>query len=105
MSSIPNNAVTKAATATADTKFKLVTKPMWFASVNIHCLTHPAFYGDRTAQEAPVFVNDVVYYDAPTDLNELYFCNQGAGLNAKIVAVGILLLDEEKIRLGIPLGV
>ena len=105
MSSLPNNAVSKSATATADTMFPIVSKPMWFASVNIHCLTHAAFYGDRTEQEAPVYVNDVVYYDSPTNLNEIYFKNLGAGNNAKLVAVGVLLLDAEKIRLGIPLGV
>lgn len=97
-----NNVVSKSATASADTKFNLVTKPMWFHSLNIVCLTNGAYYGDRESQEFPLAVNDVTYFEHPVDLNEIFFKNQGAGLNAKIVAVGALILKSEKIRLGIP---
>ena len=97
-----NNVVSKAATAAADTMFKLVNAPMWFSSLNVVCLTNAAYYGDRVDQEAPVFVNDVIYYEHPVNLNELYFKNQGAGANAKIVAVGALMLKAEMVRLGIP---
>ena len=97
-----NNVVSKTATAAADTMFKLVNAPMWFHSLNVHCITHPAYYGDRTEQEAPVYVNDVLFYEHPVDLNQLFFKNQGAGNNAKIVAVGALILESEKKRLGIP---
>ncbi len=96
-----NNIISKSYTATADTKFKLVTKPMWFHSLNIVCLTHGAYYGDRTEQEIPMAVNDVIYYEHPVNLDELFFKNQGAGNNAKIVAVGALILKAEKQRLGI----
>ena len=99
MSSLPNNVVTKQRTATVDTKFKLVSKDMWFASLNIHCITHPAYYGDRTEQDAPFYANDVLYYDAPVNLNEIYFKNMSAGSNTKIVAVGVLILDVELKRL------
>jgi hypothetical protein len=75
---------------------------MWFHSLNVVCLANSAYYGDRVEQEAPLFVNDVVYYEHPVNLNEIYFKNQTGGSNAKIVAVGALMLKSEMIRLGIP---
>lgn len=96
-----NNVVSKTATAAADTKFKLVSAPMWFHSLNIVCMTNGAYYGDRVAQDFPMNVNDVIYYEHPVNLDEIYFKNQGAGANAKIVAVGALILKAEMQRLGI----
>ncbi len=102
MPEMENNVVSKNKTASADTKFNVTSPPMWFHSLNVRCLTHPAFYGDRTEQVFPMYVNEVVYFEHPVNLSELYFKNQGAGNNAKIVAVGALMLKSEMKRLGIP---
>lgn len=99
---VKNNVVSKTNTATDDLKFNLVSSPLWFASLNVVCLTHPAYQGDRTEQEAPLYVNDVYFCEHPVNLQELFFKNQGAGNNAKIVAYGVLLMDAEKRRLGLP---
>lgn len=99
---LENNVVTRKHTATSDLKFNLVDAPMWFASINVVSLTNSAFYGDRVDQESPMFVNDVVFYDAPTDLSQLFFKNYGAAANCKIVASGVLLLNSELKRLGLP---
>jgi len=99
---LENNVVTRKHITTNDLKFNLVDAPLWYASVNVVALTNSAFYGDRVDQDSPMFVNDVVYYDAPTDLSQLYFKNYAAGSNCKIVASGVLLLKSELKRLGLP---
>jgi len=104
MAKLTNNVVTRKHTATDDLKFNLNDAPMWFASINVVALTHSSFYGDRVDQESPMFINDVMYYDSPTDLSQLYFKNYGAGANCKIVASGVLLLESEMRRLGIPIA-
>jgi len=98
---LPNNIITRTHTAAADTMFKLVSAPMWFNSLNVHCLTNTAFYGDRTAQDAPLFVNDVFYCEHPIDLNQMYFKNYTGGSNCKIVAVGMLMTDQELLERGL----
>lgn len=100
--SLENNVVTRKHTTVVDTKFNLVDVPMWFSSLNVVALTNNAFYGDRVDQESPLFVNDVLSYEAPTDLSQLYFKNYTAGSNCKIVASGVLLLESELKRLGLP---
>lgn len=97
-----NNVVTRKHLALNDLKFNLVDAPMWFASVNVVALTKSAFYGDRVDQDSPLFVNDVVYYDAPTDLSQIYFKNYSAGDDCLVVASGVLLLKSELLRLGLP---
>ena len=102
MAEMVNNVVTRKHLALDDLKFNLNNAPMWFASINIVALTHPACYGDRVDQDSPIFVNDVVYYDAPTDLSQIFFKNYNAGDDCLIVASGVLLLKSEMKRLGIP---
>jgi len=98
-----NNFVSKSLTAPNDLKFNLVSTPLWFGSLNVVCLTHPAFHGDRTEQLAPLYVNDVFFCEHPVNLQELFFKNQNAGDDALVVAYGALLLDAEKRRMGLPI--
>ena len=101
MSSLPNNVITRKKTPSNDLMFKLVDSDMWFSSVNVTALLNDAFYGDRVDQDSPFYVSDVFYFDAPTNLNELYFKNLNAGSNCKIVATGVLILKAELKRLGL----
>lgn len=91
----PQTFISVAHTATDDSKFKLVTADMWFSSINIYSKTNHAYFGDRNNQEAPLDVGDVVYYDVPTNLNDIFFKNKTAGSNTTIIATGTLMLERD----------
>jgi len=83
----PYSFVSFTKTATTDGIFRLIDINVPFYNVNLHCLTNNAYYGDRNYVEAPLFVNDVAYFDY-LDLSDVYFKNYTGGSNCKIVAVG-----------------
>jgi len=101
MSSIPI-LYRSSTTATADTPFKLVKKDTWFESIDVFVYDHDAYLGDLRDQDVRVYAGDIYYLLHPVNLNDYYFKNVGAGDNIRIVVAGILLSDNRKKQLGIP---
>lgn len=87
-------------TATDNNKFHLVDVDLWVSEVNIHVLLQDAKYGDFDVQEATITTNDVPFFK-DVNLADLYFKNDGAGANTKIVLVGIRMTEARKKELGI----
>ena len=82
-------------TATADTKFRLIQSDAWFRDLNIECFTNDAYYGDTNEQDLTLPSGDILAYQGPINLAEIYFKNQNAGSNCKITAAGTLLTPKE----------
>lgn len=66
--------------------------PLIFQELDIQILTNDAYYGDKNNQEFELSAGDIVSFRSSTGINltEIYFKNQGAGNNIKVVAVGLL---------------
>lgn len=66
--------------------------PLIFQELDIQILTNDAYYGDKNIQEFEVSAGDIISFRSSTgvDLTQIFFKNQNAGLNCKIVAVGLL---------------
>jgi len=91
-------------TATSDAVFKLCTENLWFKYLDIFVYTNNAYIGDIADQQALILANDIYYTLFPANLYDFYFKNGTSGSNTKIVAMGILLSNNEKKAMGIPLG-
>ena len=105
MPDIYPSVVSRSYTASADTVFNLVSSDLWFEEINIHCYTNTAKYGDTrdlTNVFGLIYPNDVVTF-RNVNLKDLYFMNNGAGANATISIVGVIMRDARKKELGIPL--
>lgn len=66
--------------------------PLVFQELDIQILTYAAYYGDHNNQEFELSAGDIVSFrtSAGIDLTKLFFKNQTAGQNVKVVAVGLL---------------
>ena len=82
-------------TATADTKFRLSAADMWFKTINIECQTNGAYYGDLNEQDLILYADDVLDFDGPINLAEIFFKNKTAGSNCVIKVAGSLLLPAD----------
>ena len=85
----------KTKTATADTAFQIepsgsVEGETLLTSVNIHCVTNSAYYGNSAYQNAPIMVNAVVWFDGIVKVSDLWFKNYTAGSNCVITVVGLI---------------
>jgi len=83
----PYSFVSFSKTATTDSIFRLTDIQVPMYNVNIHALSNNAYYGDRNYVEAPLFINDVAFFDY-LDISDVFFKNYTAGSNTKIVAAG-----------------
>lgn len=63
-----------------------------FQELDIQILTNDAYYGDHNIQEFELSAGDIVSFrsSAGINLKDIYFKNQTAGNNIKVVAVGLL---------------
>ncbi|PNX45504.1 MAG: hypothetical protein BV457_09460 [Thermoplasmata archaeon M9B1D] len=66
--------------------------PLIFQELDIQILTNDAYYGDKNIQEFELSAGDIVSFrsSAGVNLTDIFFKNQNAGNNTKIVAVGLL---------------
>lgn len=66
--------------------------PLIFTELDIQILTNDAYYGDKNEQAFELTAGDIVSFRNSTGVNltDIYFKNQGAGNNIKVVAVGVL---------------
>lgn len=76
-------------TATADTKFKLVSEKLILCDVMVNCQSNDCYFGDTNHQEFEMNVGDVFTFNNPVDLHDLFFKNKIAGDNTKIVLTGV----------------
>ena len=79
-------------TATSDVAFRVEPNPeVILSSINIHCYTNDAYYGNSKETLAIIKSNSVVWFEAPQGIkvSDLLFKNYTAGNNTTIVIVGI----------------
>ena len=74
-------------TATDDNPFRLVTVSIPMYEVNIHCFLKKANYGNLAEQNGEINVGEIPYFPN-VDLKDIWFKNNNAGDNTKIVAIG-----------------
>lgn len=94
-----SNVVSYAHTATDDLIFKTISTDLWLSNANIHIVTNNAYYGDVNLQVAHADAGDILTFD-DFNLANLYFRNYGAGLNATIYVVGIVMPKKRMRELG-----
>jgi len=65
---------------------------MVFQELDLQILTNDAYYGDKITQEFELSAGDIISFRSSTGLNlkDIFFKNQGAGNNIKVVGVGLL---------------
>ena len=85
----------KQVTATADTPFQVEPSgseegQTILTSVNIHCYTNDAYYGNLAKQQGIIRANAVVWFDGSIRVSDLWFKNYTAGSNTVIVITGIV---------------
>ncbi len=68
--------------------------PQPFYECNIHCATHPVYYGTGEICEAPLSVGDVAFFKNG-NLQDIFVKNQGAGNNGKIIIVATVPTAEK----------
>jgi hypothetical protein len=90
-------------TATNDNSFQVVSIDKWFEFLDVFVFDQNAYMGDVFNQDVTIVANDIYYFPTPVNGKEVYFKNIGAGLNARVVFVGVELSDARKKVLGIPL--
>lgn len=93
---------TSSTTAAADAAFKVTNGPTWFESIDIFIYDNDVFMGDIGVQEILIGSGDLYYLLHPVNLDNYFFKNAVAGANTRIVVAGILLSDQRKRQLGIP---
>jgi hypothetical protein len=96
----PSSFLSFTKTATADAPFRLTAENIPFYDLNIHCLTHDFYYGDKAIQEADQYVGDVSFF-RHADLSDIWFKNQNAGSNTKVVGVATVPTTFVKQALGL----
>lgn len=88
---------TKTVTASADTPFQVDSEENNFlTSINIHCYTNDAYYGNSYLQSGIIRTNAVVWFDGIIRVSDLWFKNYTAGSNCVIVITGILVKNGLK---------
>jgi hypothetical protein len=97
---ISSSVISLSHTATDDNKFHLSDVDLWASEANIHVLTNDAKYGDFDTQEATITTNDVPFF-RNFNIRDIYFKNDGAAANTKIVIVGIRMRESVMKELGI----
>lgn len=83
----------KSKTASADSQFQVDDGNTVLTSINIHCTTNPAYYGDKNFQQGIILANAVVWFDKPVKVADLWFKNYTAGSNCVITITGTTLGD------------
>lgn len=91
----PGTIYVKQITASADTPFQVEQSgseegQTILSSVNIHCYTNPAYYGNSAFQQGVIQANAVVWFDGSIRVSDLWFKNYTAGSNTVIVVTGIV---------------
>lgn len=91
----PGSVYSRQVTATADTPFQIEQAGSeegmtLLSSVNIHCYTNAAYYGNAAFQQGVIQPNAVVWFDGTIRVSDLWFKNYTAGSNAVIVVTGIV---------------
>jgi hypothetical protein len=86
-----SNFYVKEYTFTDDTTQRLEDNPnIVLSSVNIHCYSNPAGYGNSLLVSGIIQPNAVVWFDSPTRPFDFMFKNYTPGSNTKIVIIGPL---------------
>jgi len=94
--SLPRGTVfVRTVTATSDIAFPIVSSGseegnIILSSINIHCYTNPAYYGNGAFQVGQIMPNAVVWFDGHIRVSDLWFKNYTAGSNTVITVVGIV---------------
>jgi hypothetical protein len=86
---MPSTLYSKTKTATSDALFQVdVEGNVMLSSINIHCYTNPAYYGNMSACNGIIQANAVVWFDKPVKVSDLWFKNYTAGSNCVITITG-----------------
>jgi hypothetical protein len=89
MTSILSSFYTKSATATSDLPFSVEDdSTVILTSINIHCFTNDAKYGNGAIIDGVIRANAVVWFDAPCKVADVMFKNYTAGSNCTITITG-----------------
>ena len=81
----------KSLTASDDGVFSVEDEPtIVLTSVNIHCYTNDAYYGNAAGTLGIIRANAVIWFDSPCRISDLLFKNLTAGSNTTIVITGTL---------------
>ena len=85
----------KTVTATDDNPFQIEEEgsemgETILSSINIHCYTFDAAYGNIAQQRGIIRANAVVWFDGSIRVCDLWFKNYAAGSNTVIVITGIV---------------
>lgn len=91
----PGTVYVKQVTASADTPFQIEQSgseegQTILSSVNIHCYTNDAYYGNSAFQQGIIRANAVVWFDGICRVSDLWFKNYTAGSNCVIVVTGLV---------------
>jgi hypothetical protein len=83
-------------TATANTPFQVEPSgseegETLLTSVNIHCYSNDAYYGNSALQSGIIRANAVVWFEGICKVSDLYFKNLTAGSNCQIVICGLVV--------------
>lgn len=76
-------------TATADTKFRLVSESVILRDVMVNIQDNDCLFGDTNNQLFNLNLGDVFTFDNPVDISDIFFKNATAGNNTKIVLTGV----------------
>ena len=93
MESVLSQFYSKTVTATSDVAFRVEQNPsVILTSINIHCYTNDAYYGNAHETQGIIKANAVVWFDAPggVKISDLLFRNYTAGSNCVITITGII---------------
>ena len=89
MASILSSFYTKSYTATSDLPFSVEDdSTVILTSVNIHCFSNDAKYGNGAIIDGVIRANAVVWFDAPCKVADVMFKNYTAGSNCTITITG-----------------
>jgi len=73
-----------------DTAKPLDYTPVVLRECDIQIQDENVYYGDKSDQDFELSAGDIVSYQTPVHIEDLYFKNRTAGSNATIVVVGII---------------
>lgn len=73
-----------------DTAKPLDYTPVVLRECDIQIQDENVYYGDKANQNMELSAGDIVSYQTPVHIEDLYFKNRTAGSNATIVVVGII---------------
>jgi hypothetical protein len=91
MTSILSSFYVKQITASNDEAFTVEDEvDIVLTSVNIHCYTNDAYYGNAGSVLGIIRADAVIWFDSPCRVSDLVFKNLTAGSNCTIVITGTM---------------